>query len=105
MFSWFIRRRQQAQRVEAEAGAIISSNPVAARSETGQRRQNGQEVDVFAQWDRVMRTVALLTQTRIGTETATGTADEEDSRAREPEPEPEPDLLEKLERLLQRRPE
>ena len=97
MFSWLRRRGKHAERVEAEAATILASNPVTAGFEAGHRQQNGQDVDVFAQWDRVVRKVALLTGERIDPDPATGSATERDSSA------PEPDLLEKLQRILERR--
>ena len=76
VFSWLRRRGKPAEQIEAEAAALIASNPVTAQSEAGLRRQDGEDGDVFAQWDRVMRKVALLTQGRTGPHAATGTADE-----------------------------
>ena len=82
LFSWLRRRGKQAERVEAEAAAILGLETRRRLSEAGQRQQNHQDVDVFAQWDRVVRKVALLTGERIGPEPATGTADERDLSAR-----------------------
>ena len=96
LFSWLRRRREQAVRAEVEAAALLAADRATAVSEARQRQQDGQDADVFAHWDRVMRSVARLTGRQIGPDTATRVADEPDMSA------PEPDPIEKLERILGR---
>jgi hypothetical protein len=91
LFSWLRRRQKQAQRAEDEAATLLAANPARARSEIDQRQENDQDADVFAHWDRVLRTVAQLTGRRIGADT---TPDEAAASA------PEADLIERLETIL-----
>jgi hypothetical protein len=103
LFSWLRRRRGEAHRAEVEAALLARFRP-GADPEAGRRRQDADDADVFAHWDRVVRVVAQLTGRPIGPG-APATAEQADfSKAERADfSKAEPDALEKLEHILQRR--
>jgi hypothetical protein len=96
LLSWWRHGRKRAPLPEAEAAALLAAHPFSARPDAAGRHTREGDPDVFAKWDRVMRTVAELTG-RVAASGAEG--------KRPVQPQPEPDLVERLELYLEQQKE
>jgi hypothetical protein len=78
MLSWLRRRRDQAERIEAEADALISNLGDGAYSEPRRRAREASSDEMEREWSRVALAIARKTGKHVGLDTATRMAMEAD---------------------------
>jgi hypothetical protein len=107
MLSWLRRRRERAERIDAQASALIRAFGVDAYSEARQRKRQAESAEAAQEWRRIARVIAHKTGTRVGLDTATRMAMDADfSAARQQDgarknlQSPEVDQLEELRRII-----
>ena len=83
MLSWLRRRREQAERIEAEADALISDLGDGAYSEARRRAREASSDEMEREWSRVALAVARKTGRQVGLDTATRMATDADFSVRE----------------------
>ena len=83
MLSWLRRRRDQAERIEAEADALISDLGDGAYSEARRRAREASSDEMEREWSRVALAIARKTGKHVGLDTATRMAMEADFSVRE----------------------
>ena len=71
MFSWLRRRRETAERTDAEADALIDELGVEAYAEARRREYEFSGDAIARRWSRVALAVAHKTGERIGLDTST----------------------------------
>ena len=71
MLSWLRRRRETAERIDAEADALISELGVEAYAEARRREYESSGDAIALRWNRVALAVAHKTDERIGLDTST----------------------------------
>jgi hypothetical protein len=71
MFSWLRRRRETAERIDAEADALIGELGVEAYAEARRREYESSGDAIALRWNRVALAVAHKTDERIGLDTST----------------------------------
>ena len=93
MFSWLRRRRETAERIDAEADALIGELGVEAYAEARRREYESSGDAIALRWNRVALAVAHKTDKRIGLDTSTRLAmnavfapDREHAGDRKPQP-------------------
>jgi hypothetical protein len=93
MLSWLRRRRETAERIDAEADALIGELGVEAYAEARRREHESSGDAIALWWNRVALAVAHKTGERIGLDTSTRMGmnavfapDAEHTGAREPRP-------------------
>jgi len=99
MLSWLRRRREQAERIEAEADALISDLGDGAYSEARRRAREASSDEMEREWSRVALAVAHKTGRRVGLDTATRMAAESDFSSTEDATEPRSEPLEDIDPL------
>ena len=110
MLSWLRRRREQAERIEAEADALISNLGDGAYSEARRRAREASSDEMEREWSRVALAVARKTGRPVGLDTATRMVMDanfsagEDGTAPEHEPIAETDPLDELMRIVSETP-
>ena len=110
MLSWLRRRRDQAERIEAEADALISDLGDGAYSEARRRAREASSDEMEREWSRVALAVARKTGREVGLDTATRMAMDADFSVREgetaggSEPFEEIDPLDELMRIVSETP-
>jgi hypothetical protein len=110
MLSWLRRRREQAERIEDEADALISDLSDGAYSEARRRAREASSHEMEREWSRVALAVARKTGRPVGLDTATRMAMDanfsarEDGTAPEHEPYEETDPLDELMRIVSETP-
>jgi hypothetical protein len=106
MLSWLRRRRDQAERIEAEAEALISDLGDGAYSEARRRAREASSDEMEREWSRVALAVARKTGRKVGLDTATRMVKDADFSVREggtageSEPFEETDPLDELVRIV-----
>ena len=106
MLSWLRRRREQAERIEAEAEALISDLGDGAYSEARRRAREASSDEMEREWSRVALAVARKTGRKVGLDTATRMVKDADFSVREggtageSEPFEETDPLDELVRIV-----
>ena len=83
MLSWLRRRRDQAERIEAEADALISDFGGGACSEARRRAREASSDEMEREWSRIALAVARKTGKPVGLDTSTRMAAEADFSASE----------------------
>ena len=93
MLSWLRRRRETAERVDAEADALIGELGVEAYAEARRREYESSGDAIVLRWNRVALAVAHKTGERIGLDTSSPMAintifapDREHAGGRQPQP-------------------
>ena len=93
MLSWLRRRRETAERIDAEADALIGELGVEAYAEARRREYESSDDAIALRWNRVALAVAHKTGKRIGLDTSTRMAmnavfapDREHTGDRNPQP-------------------
>ena len=71
MLSWLRRRREQAERIEAEADALISDLGDGAYAEARRREREASSDEMEQEWRRIALAVARKTGKSVGLDTAT----------------------------------
>src|ERR1700729_2444341 len=71
MLSWLRRRREIAERIDAEADALIGELGVEAYAEARRREYESSDDAIALRWNRVALAVAHKTGKRIGLDTST----------------------------------
>jgi hypothetical protein len=71
MLSWLRRRRETAERIDAEADALIGELGVEAYAEARRREYESSDDAIALRWNRVALAVAHKTGKRIGLDTST----------------------------------
>jgi hypothetical protein len=71
MLSWLRRRRQTAERIDAEADALIGELGVEAYAEARRREYESSGDAIALRWNQVALAVAHKTGKRIGLDTST----------------------------------
>jgi len=106
MLSWLRRRREQADRIEAEADALISDLGDGAYSEARRRAREASSDEMEREWNRVALAVARKTGRKVGLDTTTRMGMDADFSVREgetageSEPFEENDPLDELVRIV-----
>jgi hypothetical protein len=110
MLSWLRRRREQAERIEAEADALIGDLADGAYSEARRRAREASSDEMEREWSRVALAIARKTGKSVGLDTTTRMAmdadfviRDEDSAPRN-EPLQETDPLDELMRIVSETP-
>jgi len=83
MLTWLRRRREQAERIEAEADALISDLGDGAYAEARRRAREASSDEMEREWSRVALSVARKTGKRIGLDAATRMTMDADFSARD----------------------
>ena len=109
MLSWLRRRREQAERIEAEADALISDLGDGAYSEARRRAREASSDEMEREWSRVALAIARKTGRKVGLDTATRMAKDADfsvlkAGQRRSEPFEEIDPLDELMRIVSETP-
>ena len=78
MLSWLRRRRDQAERIEAEANALIVDLGDRGYSEARRRAREASSNEMEREWSRVALAIARKTGKHVGLDTATRMAMEAD---------------------------
>ncbi len=106
MLSWLRRRRERAERTEAEAEALLRAHGVEAYSEARRREREASSITMAQTWDRIALAIAHKMDKRVGFDTATRWASDADlgsypvtSAPAPPAPVPDLDPLDELVRL------
>ena len=99
MLSWLRRRRDQAERIGAEAAALISDLGDGAYSEARRRAREASSDEMEREWSRVALAVARKTGRKVGLDTATRMAAESDFSSTEDTSEPRSEPLEDIDPL------
>ncbi|HKN28986.1 MAG TPA: hypothetical protein VJY34_14300 [Roseiarcus sp.] len=104
MLTWLRRRREQAERIEAEADALISDLGNGAYAEARRRAHEASSDEMEREWSRVALAIARKTGRRVGVDTETRMAIDADfshgeDRAAPSEREP-PDDADPLDELM-----
>ena len=93
MLSWLRRRRETAERIDAEADALIGELGVEAYAEARRREYESSDDAIALRWNRVALAVAHKSGKRIGLDTSTRMAmnavfapDREHAGDRKPQP-------------------
>jgi hypothetical protein len=81
MLSWLRRRRDRAERTEAEADALISEVGDGAYSEARRRAREASSDEMEREWSRIALAVARKTGKPVGLDTSTRMAAEADFSA------------------------
>ena len=81
MLSWLRRRREQAERIEAEADALISDLGDGAYAEARRREREASSDEMEREWRRIALAIARKTGKSVGLDTATRMAAEADFSA------------------------
>ena len=71
MLSWLRRRRETAERIDAEADVLIGELGVEAYAEARRREYESSDDAIALWWNRVALAVAHKTGKRIGLDTST----------------------------------
>ena len=71
MLSWLRRRREQAERIEAEADALISDLGDGAYVEARRREREASSDEMEREWRRIALAIARKTGKSVGLDTAT----------------------------------
>ena len=82
MLSWLRRRRDQAERIEAEANALIVDLGDRGYSEARRRAREASSNEMEREWSRVALAIARKTGKHVGLDTATRMAMEADFSGR-----------------------
>ncbi len=82
MLSWLRRRREQAERIEAEADALISDLGDGAYAEARHREREASSDEMEREWSKVALAIARKTGKNVGLDTATRMAADADFSAR-----------------------
>ena len=99
MLSWLRRRRDQAERIGAEAAALISDLGDGAYSEARRRAREASSDETEREWNRVALAIARKTGRQVGLDTATRMAAESDFSSTEDATEPRSEPLEDIDPL------
>ena len=99
MLSWLRRRRDQAERIGAEAAALISDLGDGAYSEARRRAREASSDEMEREWNRVALAIARKTGRQVGLDTATRMAAESDFSSTEDATEPRSEPLEDIDPL------
>jgi hypothetical protein len=83
MLSWLRRRRERAERIDAEADALISAFGDSAYSEARCREREASSDEMEREWSRVALAIARKAGRRIGLDTATRMAMDADFSIRD----------------------
>ena len=93
MLSWLRRRRETAERIDAEADVLIGELGVEAYAEARRREYKSSDDAIALRWNRIALAVAHKTGKRIGLDTSTRMAmnavfapDREHAGDRQPQP-------------------
>ena len=105
MLSWLRRRREQAERIEAEADALISDLGDGAYAEARRREREASSDDMEREWRRIALAVARKTGETVGLDTSTRMAIDanfsvDDETAPGTEPQQDIDPLAELMRIV-----
>jgi hypothetical protein len=71
MLSWLRRRRERAERIDAQVKALIRAFGVDAHYEARQRQRGAESAEAAQEWRAVARAIARKTGSRLGLDTAT----------------------------------
>ena len=110
MLSWLRRRREQAERIEAEADALISDLGDGAYAEARRREREASSDEMEREWRRIALAVAGKTGKSVGLDTATRMAIDadfsvlDDGTAPRTEPQQDIDPLDELMRIVSETP-
>ena len=99
MLTWLRRRREQAERIEAEANALISDLGDGAYAEARRRARDASSDEMEREWSRIALAIARKTGRRVGLDTATRMAAESDFSGAEEATEARSDPLEDIDPL------
>ena len=88
MLSWLRRRREQTERIEAEADALISNLGDGAYSEARRRARESSSDEMEREWSRVGLAIARKTGKSVGLDMATRMAMDADFSIRDEESTP-----------------
>ena len=112
MLSWLARRRERAERIEAEAEALVRGHGVGAYPEARRREREALNKTDAQNWSRVALTIARKACKRVGFDTARRMAADaalssypETSALAPTAPVPELDPLDELARLTSESPQ
>ena len=111
MLTWLRRRRERAERIEAEAGELVRLLGTDAYSEARWREQTASSDSMAQEWNLIALAIARSTGRRIGIDTSTRmamnavfAADREPSPAHKVRLHSEPEALGELTRILTKKP-
>ena len=99
MLSWLRRRREQAERIGAEADALISDLGDGAYAEARRRAREASSDEMEREWSRVALAIARKTGRRVGLDTATRMAMDADFSVRDDGIAPKDESFEEIDPL------
>jgi hypothetical protein len=110
MLAWLRRRRERAERIEAEAGELIRLLGADAYGEARWREQTASSDTMAQEWNLIAQAIAASTGRRIGSDTLTGMAmnavfaADRKPPSHKSRPHSEPEALDELTRILTKKP-
>src|SRR5271157_5775638 len=99
MLTWLRRRREQAERIEAEADALISDLGNGAYAEARRRAHEASSDEMEREWSRVALAIARKTGRRVGVDTETRMAMDADFSVRDDGIAPKDESFEEIDPL------